>query len=65
MQWIVGHKPEFCLIVIYIGYWSIVDSLQQNVELILELDFEEDSTPMSSSGLRSKLIYHDDMVYEG
>ena len=22
MQWIVGHEPELCLVVIYIEYWS-------------------------------------------
>ena len=35
-----------------------------NVESILELDSEGASTPMGPSGPRSKLIYHDDIVYE-
>ena len=64
MQWIVGHGPEFCLVVIYIRYWSVVDSLQWNVESNLELDFEGVSTFMSFSGLDSKLIYYDDTIYE-
>ena len=65
MQWIVSHKPEFCLIVIYIGYWSIVDSLQQNVKSTSKLNSEEVSTPMGLNGPSSKLIYHDDTIYEG
>ena len=65
MQWIVGHKPKLHLIIIYIEYWSADDSLQWNVESTLELNFEEDSTPMGSSCPRSKLICHDDMDYEG
>ena len=64
MQWIVGHGPEFRLVVIYIRYWSVVDSLQWNVESNLELDFEGVSTSMSFSGLDSKLIYYDDTIYE-
>ena len=42
MQWVVGHdKPEFCLVIINIGYQSTVDSLQQDVESTLELDLRE------------------------
>ena len=65
MQWIKGHKLKFCLIVIYIGYWSVIDSLQQNVESTLELDYERISTLMDPNGLHFELIYHDDMVYDG
>ena len=65
MQWIVDHEPKLHLIVIYIGYWSAIDSLQWNVESSSKLNFERASTPMSLNGLRSKLISHDDTVYEG
>ena len=65
MQWIVGHRPKLLLIVIYIRYWSAIDSLQWNVESSSKLNFERASTPMSLNGLRSKLISHDDTVYEG
>ena len=65
MQWIVGHKPKLHLIVIYIKYGSAVDFLQWNVESTSELDSERANTLMGLSGPRSKLIYPDDMVYEG
>ena len=65
MQWIVGHKLELYLIVIYIGYWTAVDSLQWNVESTSKVDFKGASTPMGPNGLCTNLIYHDDMVYEG
>ena len=64
MQWIEGHRPEFRLVVIYIGYQSAVNSFQWNVESTLELDFEGASTPMGFSGPRFELIYYDDIVYE-
>ena len=64
MQWIIGHGFELRLIVIYIGYWSGVDSLQWNVESTLELYYERASIPMGPNGPRLELIYHDDMVYE-
>ena len=54
-----------CLIVIYIGYQSLVDSLQWDVELTLELDSEGASIPMGPSGPRFKLIYLVGMGYEG
>ena len=57
--------PKLCLIVIYIRYWSVIDSLQQNVELTLEFDSKGVSTLMGPSGPYFELIYHDDMVYDG
>ena len=51
MQWIVGHEPKLRPIVIYIGYWSAIDSLQWNVESTLKLDYEKVSTPMAPKGL--------------
>ena len=65
MQWIVGHEPELHLVVIYIWYWSRVDSLQWNVESTLELDYEEAITLMGPSGPHSELICHDNTFYEG
>ena len=67
MQWIVGHGPENlgCLVVIYIGYWSVIDSLQWNVESILEFDSEGASTPMGPNGPHYELIFLDDMIYGG
>ena len=65
MQWIVGHEPELCLIVINIRYQSIVDSLQQNVRSTLELDFQGANTPMGLNGLYFELVYDDGIVYEG
>ena len=64
MQWVVGHGPELCLIVIYIGDWSVVDSLQWNVESNSKLDSKGASTPMGPNGPRSNLIYHHGMVYK-
>ena len=55
---------ELHLVVIYIGYCSVVDSLQWTIESTLELDSEGPSTSISSNGSRSELINHDDMVYE-
>ena len=63
MQWIVGHRLEFRL-VIYIGYQSVVDSLQQNVESTSKLDYEGANTRMGPSSPRSELIYHDGMTYD-
>ena len=65
MQWIVGHRLELCFIFIYIGYQSVVDSLQWNVESTSKLDFEGASTPMGPSSPHYELIYHDDTFYEG
>ena len=65
MQCIVGYGLKLHLVVIYIGYWSAVDSLQWNVESISELDFEEANTPMGPNGPNTKLIYRDDRVYDG
>ena len=55
----------WCLIVIYIGYWSSVDSLQWDVESTLELDYEGANIPISPNGPCSKLIYLVGMGYEG
>ena len=65
MQWIVGHKPELHLIVIYMGYQIVVDFFQWNVESTSKLDFERANTPMGHSGPQLELIYYDDIVYEG
>ena len=64
MQWIIGQGLGICL-VIYIGYWSAVDSPQWNIESTLELDFEEANTPMGPNSLFFELIYHDGIVYKG
>ena len=64
MQRIVGRKSERYLVVIYIRYYSIIDFLQWDVESTSKLDCKGDNTPMDASSLHSKLIYHDDMVYE-
>ena len=65
MQQIVGHRLELHLVVVYIRYWSIVDSFQWNFESTSKLEFEGASTPMGPSDPCFKLIYHDDMDYEG
>ena len=65
MQWIVGYGPELHLVVIYIGYWSVVDFLQWNVESTSKLNSKKASTPVVPNGSCSKLIYHDDTFYEG
>ena len=54
-----------CFVVIYIGYWSAVDSLQWDVESISKFDYEGDSIPMGPSGPHFELIFFDDTVYEG
>ena len=63
MQWIVGHEPEFRLVLIYIKYWDVVNSLQWDIELISKLDFEGASTLMGPNGPCSKL-YHDGIIYK-
>ena len=55
----------WCLVVIYIGYKSSIDSLQWDVESTLELDYEGASIPMGSSGPYYELIYLVGMGYEG
>ena len=52
-------------LLIYIEYWCSVDSLQQDVESNLELDYEGASIPIGPSGPCSKLIYLVGMDYEG
>ena len=63
MQWIVSHI--WCLVVIYLGHWSVVDSLQWDVESISEFDYEEANDPMGPNGPYFELIFLDDTVYEG
>ena len=64
MQQIVDHKPEhLSLIVIYIGYWSVVDSLQWDIESILEFDYKGANTPIGHSGPHSELIGQKIMVF--
>ena len=65
MKWVVGHRLELCLVVIYMRNWSVVDSFQQNVESTLELDYERANTPIGPNSPHSELIYHDDTIYEG
>ena len=65
MQWIIGHKLELCLIVIYIGYYSAIDFLQQDVESTSKLDSEGANFPMGPNDPHSKLIYHVGTIYEG
>ena len=65
MQWIINHELELRLVVIYIGYWSVVDFLQQDVESISKLDSEGDKTLMSLISPCFELIYHVGTIYEG
>ena len=55
----------WCLVVIYIRYWSSVDSLYYFVESTLELVYEGASIPMGPIGPHSELIYLVGMGYEG
>ena len=54
-----------CLIIIYIGYWSLVDSLWWDVESSLELDFEGANIPMGLSSPHFEPIYLVGTSYEG
>ena len=65
MQWVIGHEPEFFLIVIYIKYWSVVDSLQWDVESTLKLDYKGTSTPIGPNGPLFELINPDGIDYKG
>ena len=53
------------LVVIYIGYWSAIDSLQWDIESILEFDFEGTSTFMGPNVPRCELIFLDGIDYKG
>ena len=53
------------LIVIYIGYWILVDSLQWDVESTLELDSKRASIPIGPNGPYFELIYLVGTNYEG
>ena len=55
----------WCLIIIYIGYLSSVDSLQWDVESTLELDYERTSIYIGLSGPCFELIYLVGIDYEG
>ena len=59
------NPSTWCLVVLYIGYWSSFDSLQWDIESTLELDFEGLSISMGPSGPHSELIYLVGMSYEG
>ena len=61
----VMESSTWCLVVIYIRYWSSIDSLQWDVESTLELDFEGASIPIGPSGSHFELIYIVGMGYEG
>ena len=65
MQWVIGHEPEFFLIVIYIKYWSVVDSLQWDVESTLKLDSKGTSTLNGPNGPLFELINPDGTYYKG
>ena len=58
-------QTKLHLTIIYMGYQSVVDSLQWNVESTSKLDYESVNTPMDLNGPYSKIIYHDDKIYEG
>ena len=58
------NLSTWCLVVIYIGYWSSVNSLQWDIESTLELDSKESNIPKSLNGPRSELIYLVGMGYE-
>ena len=53
MQWTVGHKSKLCLIVIYIGYWSVVYSLSWDVESTSKVNSYGNNSLMGSSGSHS------------
>ena len=55
----------WCLVVIYIGYWSVIDSLWWDVESIIEFDSKGVSTFMSPNGPCFELIFFFDTTYEG
>ena len=61
----VTDPSTWCLVVIYIGYQSSIESIQWHVESTLELDYKGAGIPMSPSGPRSELIYLVSMGYEG
>ena len=61
----VMDPSTWCLVVIYIGYWSSVDSLQWDVESTLKMDSEGASIPMGPNGSHSELIFLVSMGYEG
>ena len=65
MLWIVGHEPEFCPILIYTRYETVIDSLQQDIKSNLELDSKGASALMGLSGPRHELICHVGMIYKG
>ena len=65
MQWQVTDLSTWCLIVIYIGYQSVVDSPQWDVESISKFDYEEANTPMGPNGTHSELVFPNGTVYEG
>ena len=52
-------------IVIYIGYRSLVDSLQCDVESTLELDSKGDYIPIGPNGPHHELIYLVGASYQG
>ena len=58
-------QTKLHLTIIYMGYQSVVDSLQWNVESTSKLDYESVNTPMDLNGPYSKIIYHDSMVFQG
>ena len=55
----------WCLVVVYIGYWSAIDSLWWDVESISEFDYERASTATGPNGPYFELIFLDGTVYEG
>ena len=61
----VTDSNTWCLPVIYIGYGSLVDSLQQDVESTLELDSKEANIPIGPSDPRFEIIELVYIDYEG
>ena len=58
------NPSTWCLVVIYIGYLSAVNSLYWDIKSILEFDYEGANTLIGPNNLHSKLIFLDDTVYE-
>ena len=54
----------WCFVLIYIGYQSADDSLQWDVESILEFDSKGANAPMGHSGPSSKLLFLIGTTYE-
>ena len=58
MQWIVGHEREQRLVLIYIGHYGAIDSLQWNVKLTSKLDSNGVNTHIGLSGAVDSLQWN-------